>query len=162
MILLRKIKTFQSLPPDERGIFYRFLVLLPVVAWRVQFLPVKSTDAWLRSRAPLNIERQQDDEVALVKAQRITWLMSKALRISLIKGKCLSQSLVLWHILDCQGITSRVRVGFKKDEALSPIGNRNFSAHAWVEYQGVVLNDHPDVYERFVVFDDFITPEGKS
>jgi len=161
MILLRKLKTFHSLPPGERDIFYRFLVLLPVVAWRVKFLSIKSTTDWLKSKLPPHVKRQQEDDAVLALARRTTWLMLKALRFSPVKGKCLSQSLVLWHLLSRQGITSQLRIGFKKDDSHLPVASDNFTAHAWVECQGVILNDHPDVYQRFVVFDEAMKPAGK-
>ena len=162
MILFRKLKTFRSLPPGERDIFFQFLVLLPVVAWRVQFLPIKSTFTWLRSKLPPNVKHQLEEEAILPQAQRTTWLMFKALRFSLIKGKCLSQSLVLWHLLGRQGITSQLRIGFNKDISQIPVASDNFTAHAWVECQGVILNERPDVYQRFVVFDEAMKPAERS
>ena len=162
MVLLHKIKTFRSLPPDERAIFYRCLVLLPIVAWRVESQPIKSTSAWLISKQPSNVKSQPENETILDQARRTAWLMVKALGFSPIKGKCLSQSLVLWHLLCRQGITSQLRIGFEKADAHLPVASDNFTAHAWVECQGVVLNDRQDVYERFVVFDEAMKPVGKS
>ena len=150
------------MPPIERHIFYRSLLLLPIVAWRVQSQSIKSTSAWLMSKLPSNVRSQPDNEKILDQAQRTTWLMVRALGFSPVKGKCLSQSLVLWHLLSRQGITSQLRIGFEKVDAHLPIASDNFTAHAWVECQGVVLNDRQDVYERFAVFDEAMNPVGKS
>jgi hypothetical protein len=136
------------------------MVLLPVVAWRVRFQSVKGTFAWLRGKAPEVIAPPQVGEPALIQARRTTWLLYQSLRFSLIKGKCLSQSLVLWHLLRRQGIKSELRIGFNKNDHHRSAAGDNFNAHAWVECQGVVLNDSPGVHERFVVFDEKLqTPD---
>jgi len=93
-----------------------------------------------------------EGETLLCQAHCTAGLVRKAANASIIKGKCLSQSLVLWHLLRIQNIDSELRLGFRKGENELPISIDNFNAHAWVEFQGAVLNDTPDVYERFVVF----------
>jgi len=160
MGFLRKLKTFTSLPSAERRIFFQALGLLPVMALRIQFSTIKNTFAWLRDRSGINENSFLVGELALSHARRIIWLMGQAMRYSPIKGKCLSQSLVLWFLLRRSGIQSDLRVGFNKDTDNLPVDIDNFNAHAWVECQGVVLNDHPDVYERYVVFDGKIQPPG--
>ena len=131
--------------------------MLPVVALRIQFLPTKSTFSWFKNKLPKNVGKLKS-EATLSQARCTTWLMHKALNYSPIKGKCLSQSLVLWHLLSRQGIESQLRIGFKKDDLQAPLDTDNFNSHAWVECQGVVLNDRADVYERFVVFDEAVKP----
>jgi hypothetical protein len=89
------------------------------------------------------------NETAAAQAVKTAQVFNSAVRYSLIKGRCLSQSLVLWHLLRAQGIASALCIGVqKKDDAL-PLAVENFDAHAWVEYQGIVLNEHPQVRERF-------------
>ncbi len=158
MLFHRKLNTFLSWQPGERGIFYRALILLPIVALRVQFMSTQSTFVWLRKKLPKNTKNTLQDDESLLQARRITFLMFRALKYSPIKGKCLSQSLVLWHLLEKQGIESQLRIGFNKDDVLGILDKDNFNSHAWVEVQGVVLNDSPDVYERFVVFDEAMKP----
>ena len=62
------------------------------------------------------------------------------------RGNCLSRSLTLWWLLLGQGIRSDLRIGVTR-----PPGQ--FSAHAWIEYQGIVLNDRQDVGRRYSTFD---------
>jgi hypothetical protein len=45
------------------------------------------------------------------------------------------------------GHSGTLRFGARREHGV-------FEAHAWVEYRGVVLNDTPDVAERFVVFSE--------
>jgi hypothetical protein len=62
------------------------------------------------------------------------------------RGNCLSQSLTLWWLLLGQGIQSDLRIG-----VTSPPGR--FEAHAWIEYDGAVINDRPDIGLLFRKFD---------
>lgn len=59
---------------------------------------------------------------------------------------CLKKSLVLWYLLRCQGIVSELRIGVRREQG-------EFQAHAWVEYQGIVLNDTPNVRQHFAMFE---------
>lgn len=61
-------------------------------------------------------------------------------------ANCLKKSLVLWALLRHQGISSELRIGIKRD-------TDNFEAHAWVECDGVALNDTLNVRDRFAMFD---------
>jgi hypothetical protein len=57
---------------------------------------------------------------------------------------CLRRSLVLWALLARAGEPAELRVGFRRERGA-------FEAHAWVEHQGRVLNDAPDVRKRYAV-----------
>jgi hypothetical protein len=59
----------------------------------------------------------------------------------------LERSLVLWALLRARGVVSQLCVGARCEGGV-------FSAHAWVEYEGVVLNDRPDVAHAHVVLAD--------
>ena len=61
-----------------------------------------------------------------------------------LKGKCLSQSLALRFLLLRKGIGSELRQGVAS-------GQGYLDAHAWLEKDGEVLNDHPSVISRYVV-----------
>ena len=74
-----------------------------------------------------------------------------AARYNLIRLNCLPQSLALWWLLRRQGIGSDLRIGVIPKEG-------RLEAHAWVEFQGVPLNDQDDVHERFTPFHETITP----
>lgn len=75
-------------------------------------------------------------------ARRTAWIVDKAARFHPLPGKCLSKSLTLVELLQRQGINAELRIGVQPP---SPLLN----AHAWVEYQGEVLNDSADVARRF-------------
>jgi transglutaminase superfamily protein len=54
---------------------------------------------------------------------------------------CLSQAIALTWMLRRRGIAAVVRLGARSQRGA-------FKAHAWVEYQGVVLND-PEIAEQY-------------
>jgi len=64
----------------------------------------------------------------------------------LVRGNCLERSLTLWWLLGRHGIETELRIG-----ARTVLGQ--FEAHAWVERDGIALNDSKDVGERYSPFD---------
>jgi len=59
---------------------------------------------------------------------------------------CLEESLALWWLLGRQGIRSSLRVGVRKD-------GEKFEAHAWVERDGMALNEPESKHKHFAAFD---------
>lgn len=66
-----------------------------------------------------------------------------------VQATCLRRSLVLWWLLRWRGIPSGVQIAFGQQ-----------GGHAWVEHDGVVINDAPDVVTRYSLrFGDELVPE---
>ena len=86
----------------------------------------------------------------MIECQNITKMVNIAAGHSLFAASCLHRSLVLWWLLGREGFASDLRLGAQKAEG-------QFEAHAWVEYQGTVLNDTEDVHQRFATFDAPVT-----
>lgn len=61
-------------------------------------------------------------------------------------ASCLEKALALWWLLGRQGIPSDVRIGTRK------IGEK-FEAHAWVECDGVALNESEESHRHYAAFD---------
>jgi hypothetical protein len=55
-------------------------------------------------------------------------------------------SLALAWLLKRHGIPSVLRLGVNR----SP---EHFTAHAWIEVQGIALLEMPDIHERYVAFE---------
>ena len=64
---------------------------------------------------------------------------------------CLTRSVTLWWLLRRRGIDSEIRIGVRRADG-------RLEAHAWVELEGVVLNDAQDVGERFAAFEGETLP----
>lgn len=61
------------------------------------------------------------------------------------RANCLDRSLTLWALLRRRGIHAGLQLGARKDQEC-------FDAHAWIELDGVVLNDSDDVRQRYAEF----------
>jgi len=79
--------------------------------------------------------RVTDDGSRLDRARHVSDIVCRVNRDYLLfRAECMVESLALWWLLRCYGIDSDLRLGVRT------ITGR-FESHAWVEYQGVVLND---------------------
>jgi hypothetical protein len=63
---------------------------------------------------------------------------------------CLPRSLVLWFLLRRQGVPAELRIGVRKSQ-------QQLQAHAWVEVEGQVVNDAPDIAAEYRPFEDIAT-----
>ena len=124
----------------ERLTFVQALFLLPLAGLVLRFGRYQSVLSKLQKMTPLRERRSTVDP--LLEAQRTAVLVNSAVRRGFYDATCLRRSLVLWWLLRRRGIESRLRIGAR-------IEGDMFSAHAWVEYQDIVLNDSPDVRKRF-------------
>lgn len=121
-------------------------VLLPILihtAFRT--LGVPRTQALLRRWANRGFaSAQSKDEfatiAAAVRAQKIVK------RSTGLSGTCLVRSLALWAILMRRGVTTEIRIGYRKREGLA-------EGHAWLEHQGKPINEAEDVTATYVLFD---------
>jgi len=64
---------------------------------------------------------------------------------SLFKSTCLEKSLFTYLILGMYGIKTDLKIGVSNF-------TEEFSAHAWVEYQGMIVNDLPETIENISPF----------
>lgn len=130
----------------DRHIFFQGIFLLPVTACMLRFFGVKKTKRLLDPR------RKHDGREATGAAGEKWRIADAAVRMTeaasrygMVRGNCLSKSMVIWHLLRRHGLQSTVHVGGRKDSRL-------FEAHAWVELDGRTINDSEDVRERFAPF----------
>ena len=147
-------RKFQCLSWLERWLFVQALLLLPLTALTIQLFGFRRLQSALTGLAPLEqaLAGEQVDFV-VQQAYVTTKLVKAAAWYGPYRANCLQQSLVLWWLLRRQEIDCDIRIGVRKET--SP-----FEAHAWVEYLGLVLNDRPDVYQRFAVFDRALVCTG--
>jgi ribosome-associated translation inhibitor RaiA len=62
----------------------------------------------------------------------------------------LAKSLTLWWLLGRQGIASHLRIGIRKEKD-------KFEAHAWVERDGVALNEPDEHHHHYAAFDSALS-----
>jgi Transglutaminase-like superfamily len=63
-----------------------------------------------------------------------------------LRSNCLPRTIVLWSLLRRRGIDADVRIGVRSDTEGA------VKAHAWLEWNGEVLNDAADVARQYLPF----------
>ena len=74
-------------------------------------------------------------------------MVRAAVRHSIGHPTCLEESLALWWLLGCRGISSELRIGVRKHD-------ERFEAHAWVECEGMAVNEPLALHEHYAAFDE--------
>jgi Transglutaminase-like superfamily len=137
------------LEPSARGLFLRAAVLLPFISLSLRLRGFRATQSSLQKLIPA---AGSNRTVRLDPAtKQRTVLMARMVRSAAYRGlgaaNCLDQSLALWWLLGRQGIASSVRIGTRKSAG-------KFEAHAWVECDGVALNESEDAHKHYAAFDE--------
>lgn len=77
--------------------------------------------------------------------------INRAGRLSMAPHTCLSRSLVCAWLLAGRGVDHSLRIGVRTE-------NGQLHAHAWVEVNGMPINDRADIAQGFAVFDGPLAP----
>ena len=146
------LRRFNALEPRARGLFLRATALLPVISLGLRLRGFRVTQMGLQRYLPdmeIAAASPQSNERARSVAYTARAVKSAAYR-SIGKATCLEKSLALWWLLGRQGIPSSVRIGTRK------VGEK-FEAHAWVEFEGVALNELEEPHLHYAAFDEALT-----
>ena len=90
-------------------------------------------------------EIQLSAEHQLALAKDTAYAVAVAIKYGPLRPLCLLRSLTLGWFLGRRGVPYEVRIGV-------PGGKFDFSAHAWVEFAGVALNDKEAVADEYTPF----------
>lgn len=138
--LKRSWYTYRHLSWGQRRLLLSAWVLLLLVAPGLRLLGFRRAQAALLWATPT--PRRRDLSLAQTTAQ----LVQSAARWNPLPATCLSRSLVLIWLLRRQGLVAELRIGVAQADG-------QMMAHAWVEHDGVALNDSQDVAGRYAPFD---------
>jgi hypothetical protein len=153
-----QIRRFKALEPTARRLFLRAAAILPLVSLSLRVRGFRATQSALqkhilRRRAAIANHLNSDKTGQAALAAR---MVNSATYRTLGKATCLERSLALWWLLGRQGIGSSVRIGTRKVEG-------KFEAHAWVECDGIALNEPEDSHRHYAAFDEaFPMPEAEK
>ncbi len=134
-------RKFRRLPVHEKATFLAALGHLLLVRVGLRALGLRRVLALLDRRLTSATAEGADNNFLALRTAR---LVAAAARLT--GGTCLARSIVLVSLLKRRGIPAELRIGVRKAEG-------GFEAHAWVEAGGTILNDGPDVAQRFAAFD---------
>lgn len=149
MGLLRKLRRFASLPRAEKAVFSRSLVMILVIDAELRLR------GWNRCYARLAASANPPGRstVGRIPPERVAWLVEQAARIIPWAATCLRRSLALWGLLERSGTHTTLRLGFRQAAG-------SLEIHAWVELDGVPLNERRDVRSRYAVFGEPLAPRN--
>jgi hypothetical protein len=145
-----KLSKFMTLSGAAKWTFLSAAMLLPLFWLGLRIFGLARLQAWLEqlpiaARKPLSVAEMSD----------FGTLVNSAAHYAPGPVTCLTRSLLLRWLLRRRGIVSELRIGVQ-------LAQGRLDAHAWVEYEGVPLNDAPDVAERFAAFTDPLSPGAFS
>jgi len=143
------LRRFRALEPSTRGVFLRAAVLLPVISLSLRLRGFRATQASLQKRIDGGTSSRYDPSgpgKAACMALTARMVRAAAHRCP-GTATCLEKSLGLWWLLGRQGIGSNLRIGTRKTGG-------KFEAHAWVECDGVALNEPEEVHKHYAAFDE--------
>lgn len=118
------------------------LFALPVTALMLRAFGYRRLHGWM---ARANGRPSGDPDQ---RAGELAWAVAAAARHGLGRPMCLARSMALRWMLRRAGIDSELRIGVRK----SPAGP-GIEAHAWIERNGLALNDTHTVRQRYAVFE---------
>jgi len=151
---VKHIRKYLQLSPVERKFFLRALWMLPLITWALRVLGFERCQATLIRQASLPAMKSPGTlKLNIAQARLAARMIGIAAGIGHCRARCLQRSLVLWWMMQRQGICVDVFFGVYKDES-------GVSAHAWVELAGVVLNDDQDVHDHFAAFRSAFSAAG--
>lgn len=127
--------------PNRRFILY-LLFLIPLTTLRLRIYGFK--------RLYLKIARRTflfDASLSSVRTKVIAEEIADAVctanrRHSFYQADCMVESLVLWRLLRRRGLSANFCLGVRT-------ATGSFESHAWVECEGIVLNDIPSVNQIY-------------
>ena len=146
MKIKARLAKFIALSRPERRTLLAAIVLLPLVWLGLQCFGLRRLQLWLQRPTPTTGASLSTDEIA-----RIAALVNSAASLAPIPATCLTRSLLLGWMLRRRGVASQLRIGVRMNQG-------KLDAHAWVEYEGVPINDQPDVGKQFAAFDEILPP----
>lgn len=132
-------------PAQRKFLFALVTVLLKLVDFGLKRASYRRVSGLMLRLSPRPDPKVQNFQRAL----QWGWLINGVAEHREMPASCLRRTLLHWWILRWLGVPSDIRVG---------VNTR--AGHAWLEHQGFVVNDHPDVVKQFpIIYTDELTPE---
>lgn len=142
--MLERLRRFSSLERPARWVFLRAAALLPLVSLSLRLRGFRKTQAFLEKFLPPS---SRPADISVSSSANLTVRMVRAaVRTGIGHPTCLDESLAIWWLLGRQGIRSELKVGVRKE-------GEKFEAHAWVERDGMALNEPEARHQHYAAFD---------
>ena len=138
---MSKLTKALRIRPTQTADIVRAYYYLGVAGWRL-FVRRQNLRGWLVEQTA---QPQLDDAGSHRMAEAALWTNRGARLNPFRTARCLQRSLALCLWLEHEGYHPALKIGARRD-------GTKLEAHAWVEYQGTVLNDSEAVKSMFPQF----------
>ena len=145
---LTRLAQFRALSRAQQRALFLAWACLPLVWLGLRVLGLARVQAWVLRHPPVTTP-QARPPLSLSEIQELGEAVNIAARHSLFPATCLTRSLFLVWLLQRQHIASQLRIGVRLTQGA-------LYAHAWVECEGLVVNDGADVGRRFAAFSEWL------
>jgi hypothetical protein len=126
--------------------FWRAAFLLPFIRIKLRLGGYRKTLQYLQNRLNSRSDSSSSDQHNSSALQMTCRMVRAAEHYSPGQSTCLEQALLLWYLLQTQGIPATVKIGVRKQ-------SDKFEAHAWVEQNGLALNQLDEQHHHYAAFD---------
>ena len=133
-----RLTKLATLSAEDWRVLVTACCLLPLIAVSLRMLDYPRTRDVMR-RFAQGIGSAAAPEIQV---ERVTRLVGVAARRGACRASCLCLALAVWWLLARRGVETNLTIGVRKDET-------GFSAHAWVERDGVVLTGGAADHQRY-------------
>jgi hypothetical protein len=143
-------RKLRQLKPGQWTVLLASLLMLPLTSFRLRSRGYRQTLQWVSPPVASTSGLAPADEAVV--AKDTAFAVGVAAKYGIWRPRCLSRSLALGWFLRRRGIPFDIRIGVPDKAGVRGGGAPDFSAHAWVEHRGVVLNDRENIEEEFRTF----------
>ncbi len=145
--IFRYVSIYRALSAREQNALLTSVMLLPFFWLGLRLAGLQRFQAWLdRSPVARHAPLSQAEAAALGVA------VNRAANHVLGPATCLTRSLLLRWLLRRYGTASDLRIGVCFEQG-------KLAAHAWVEKDGIPVNDSPEVVARYAAFEQAVVPD---
>ena len=137
----RYVSIYRGLPAREQKTLIVSLVLLPLFWLGLRLAGLQRFQAWL-DHSPI----APGAPLSHPEAAALGVAVNRAANHVFGPVTCLTRSLLLRWLLHRYGTTNDLCIGVRLEQG-------EFAAHAWVEKDGIPLNDRPEFVARYAIFD---------
>lgn len=137
------LRKFRQLSGLQQRTVLLVVVLIPVCWLALRIFGVGRVLKWLRTDSDASALSAEALEVVTSLGHAV----NVAGRSHFLPMSCLTRSVLLAWLLRWRGVGARVRIGAK-------LSSGRLAAHAWVECQGVPVNDRRDIAGEFAPFNE--------
>jgi len=149
-MLMTNLNKIGGLSRKDRRLLFQSVLLLPVIHIALLLLGYYRLRGVMEKWIPLKpIGTPVSETQILQRAHEIARIVSIAAQHGLYKGTCLRRSLLVWWFLRRARIQSEICFGVRMFKG-------ELEAHAWVEYNGTIVNDSANVHEHYQALHDVL------